>query len=112
MGTSFQTIVREINAKRVGCTCVTGKAGRLEGIIVDGDLRRAMLKDPDIRKWNSSNLRTPKPTTILVGATLAQALQAMEQRSIFQLIVVDGKKRPVGLVHLHDLLGRGTVRIG
>ncbi|HVZ80793.1 MAG TPA: KpsF/GutQ family sugar-phosphate isomerase [bacterium] len=111
MGASFPAIVREINAKRVGCACVTGKAGRLEGIIVDGDLRRAMLKDPDIRRWNASNLRTPKPSTIPEGATLAQALQTMEQRSIFQLIVVDGKKRPVGLVHLHDLLGRGAVKI-
>lgn len=112
LGASFQTIVREINAKRVGCSCVVGKAGRLEGIIVDGDLRRAMLKDSDIRKWNATNLRSPRPMTILPKATLAQALQTMEQKAIFQLIVVDGKKRPVGLVHLHDLLGRGAVRIG
>lgn len=111
LGASFPQIVREINAKKVGCTCVVDKKGRLAGIIVDGDLRRAMLKDPDVGRWNSSNLRTPKPRTITPGLLLAQALQLMEERAIFQLIVVDAKKRPIGLVHLHDLLGRGRIRI-
>lgn len=103
-------IVREINAKKVGATCVTGKGGRLEGIIVDGDLRRALLKGSP---WSltAKQMRTPRPMTVPVGTTLARSLQIMEERTIFQLIVTDPKKRPIGLVHLHDLLGRGKFKI-
>ena len=109
---SFQAIVREINAKRVGATCVVDPRGRLKGIIVDGDLRRALLKDPDIRHWKAANLGSPHPATVSPDVSLAQALQLMEERAIFQLIVTDAQKRPSGLVHLHDLLGRGRVKIG
>ena len=111
LNASFHQIVREINAKKVGATCVVEKGNKLRGIIVDGDLRRAMLKNPDIRKWNASNLRSPHPSTIGPDTTLAEALQMMEKKTIFQLIVVDAKKRPMGLVHLHDLLGRGRFKI-
>jgi arabinose-5-phosphate isomerase len=108
----FGKVVREITAKRVGCACVVDGRGRLTGIIVDGDLRRALLRDPDIRRWNAGNLRTPRPTSIAPETSLARALQIMEERTIYQLIVLDGRKRPVGLVHLHDLLGRGRIKIG
>ena len=107
----FRRVVREINAKRVGSTCVVDARGKLKGIIVDGDLRRALLKDPDIRRWNAANLRTPRPTTISPDMSLAHALQLMEEKAIFQLIATDSQKRPVGLMHLHDLLGRGRVKI-
>lgn len=108
---SFPQIVREINAKKVGATCVVGSGRKLKGIIVDGDLRRALLKNHDIHHWNAANLRSPHPSTIPPETTLAQALQRMEEKAIFQLIVVDKEGRPVGLVHLHDLLGRGRVKI-
>lgn len=111
LNASFPQIVREINAKKVGATCVVGPGQKLKGIIVDGDLRRALLKNPDIRHWNAGNLGSPKPTLVPQDSSLAQALQVMEEKAIFQLIVVDGKKRPIGLVHLHDLLGRGRIRI-
>ncbi|HJT24900.1 MAG TPA: CBS domain-containing protein, partial [bacterium] len=110
-GASFPQIVREINAKKVGSACVVGPGRKLKGIIVDGDLRRALLKDPDIRHWNASNLRSPRPTTVHSEVSLAQALQVMEEKAIFQLIVIDAKNKPVGIVHLHDLLGRGRIRI-
>jgi arabinose-5-phosphate isomerase len=111
MDAKLPTIVREINTKKVGCTCVMGKAGKLAGIIVDGDLRRSLLKG-DPRGLTARDLRTPRPTTVTPGTTLGRALQVMEERAIFQLIVTDGKGRPVGLVHLHDLLGRGKFKIG
>jgi arabinose-5-phosphate isomerase len=107
----FKAVVKEINAKRVGATCVVDSRGRLKGIIVDGDLRRALMKDPDIKHWNASNLRTPRPATVPAELFLAHALQFMEEKAIFQLVVLDRQKRPVGLVHLHDLLGRGRVKI-
>jgi arabinose-5-phosphate isomerase len=103
--------VKEINEKKVGCTLVVDAKGKLAGIIVDGDLRRALLKKTDVRHWNASNLRSPQPKTITPDMTLGEALQLMEENAIFQLIVADEKRKPVGLVHLHDLLGRGQVRI-
>ena len=111
LSASFPQIVQEINAKKVGCTLVVEK-NQLKGIIVDGDIRRALLKNVDIRQWNAGNLRTPRPSTISADTTLAHALQLMEEKTIYQLIVLDSRKRPVGLVHLHDLLGRGQIQIG
>jgi arabinose-5-phosphate isomerase len=112
LSASFEKIVREITAKRVGCACVVDGKGRLQGIVVDGDLRRALLKNPDIRRWNAANLRTPRPTTVSADLSLAQALQLMEEKTIYQVIVIDKQKKPIGLVHLHDLLGRGQIKIG
>ncbi len=111
LSASFEKIVREINAKKMGCTCVVGPRNELKGIIVDGDLRRALLKNPDIRRWNARNLRTPRPQTVQADISLAHGLQLMEEKSIFQLIVVDSQKRLLGMVHLHDLLGRGQIKI-
>lgn len=111
LNASFETIVKQINAKKLGCTLVV-EGGQLKGIIVDGDLRRAMLKNSDIHHWNAKTLMTAHPTTISSDISLAHALQLMEEKTIYQLIVLDKGKRPVGLVHLHDLLGRGQIQIG
>ncbi len=104
-------IVREINGKRVGATCVVDPKGRLTGIIVDGDIRRALLKNRDVSRLKARDLQTAHPTVVSPSASLAQALQALEEKTIFQLVAVDRKKRPIGLLHLHDLLGRGRVRV-
>jgi arabinose-5-phosphate isomerase len=111
LNASFAAIVQQITLKKLGCTLVV-EAGQLKGIIVDGDLRRAMLKNADIRQWNAKKLMTARPATIASDVSLAHALQLMEEKTIYQLIVVDSRKKPVGLVHLHDLLGRGQIQIG
>ena len=111
MTAGLSRIIQEINSKKVGATCVVDGKKRLRGIIVDGDIRRAILKNPDTRGWSARSLCTPRPSTISPEASLAQALQLMEEKAIFQLLIVDGKKRLTGLLHLHDLLGRGRVRV-
>jgi arabinose-5-phosphate isomerase len=111
LSASFEAVVGEINAKKVGATCVVDSKGRLQGIIVDGDLRRAMLKKADVKKLKAADLQTPYPSTVSTELSLAHALQLMEEKTIYQLIVIDPNRRPVGLVHLHDLLGRGRVKI-
>lgn len=107
----FRRVVAEINAKRVGATCVVDPKGRLAGIVVDGDLRRAFLKRPDFTRLSARDLRIPDPKTIGEGERLARALQVMEEKAIYQLVVVDSRKRPVGFLHMHDLLGRGRVKV-
>jgi arabinose-5-phosphate isomerase len=110
-GDSFQKVARVITEKKVGCACVVDVQGVLRGIVVDGDLRRAMLKDPNASHWTAKDLSNPKPRVIEPGATLGEALQIMEEYAVYQLVVVDPKRRPTGLLHLHDLLGRGQVKI-
>lgn len=108
---SLFEVVREINAKRLGATCVTDRKGKLCGIVVDGDLRRALLRRRDVATLRAKDLATPKPVTIRAEASLGEALQLMEDRTVYQLVVVDRAGRPVGFLHLHDLLGRGKIRI-
>ena len=108
----FKKIAKEINDKKTGATCVVDSRGKLQGIIVDGDLRRALLKYPEVKALRAQDLATSRPTTVSEDLSLAGALQLMEEKAIYQLIVVDGQKKPLGLVHLHDLLGRGRVKIG
>jgi arabinose-5-phosphate isomerase len=103
--------VKQINDKRVGATCVVDAHGRLSGIIVDGDLRRALLRRRDLQRMKARDLMTRRPRTIGPGANLAEALQTMEENAIYQLVVVDKKGRPVGFLHMHDLLGRGRVKV-
>lgn len=108
---SLHRVAEVITDKKVGCACLVDQKGRLRGIVVDGDLRRALLKEPDASRWTAGNLAHPNPRLIAAKATLAQALQAMEEHTVYQLVVTDVHGRPAGLLHLHDLLGRGQVKI-
>lgn len=110
-GDSFHKVATVITDKKVGCACVVDAHGVLTGIVVDGDLRRALLKDSDASQWTAKDLSNAHPRVIQPGATLGHALQLMEENAVYQLVVVDSKRRPVGLLHLHDLLGRGQVKI-
>ncbi len=108
----FQRVARVITDKKVGCALVVDAKGVLAGIVVDGDLRRALLKDPDPKAWTAKTLSNAHPRTVSPDATLARALQVLEENAVYQLVMVDAKHRPLGLLHLHDLLGRGKVRLG
>jgi arabinose-5-phosphate isomerase len=93
--------------KRFGCLGVIDHDGRLEGIITDGDLRRAM--GPDLLSRPAAALMTPSPRTIGPEALAVDALHLMNaaDRPITALFVVDEADHPVGILHLHDLLRAG-----
>jgi arabinose-5-phosphate isomerase len=93
--------------KRFGCLGVIDAAGRLIGIITDGDLRRAM--GPDLLSRHVGEVMTGSPRTIGPDALAAEALHAMtaRERPITSLFVVDPAGRPAGILHLHDLLRAG-----
>ena len=99
--------ILEITSKRLGATCVLGPDRHLAGIVTDGDLRRLMEKQQDIRNLNARDVMSRNPKTVPAGILAAQALAVMEQFSINQLIVVGGAGDPVGMVHIHDLLKAG-----
>jgi arabinose-5-phosphate isomerase len=104
----------EMTAKRLGCVGVVDRAGKLLGIVTDGDLRRHMA--PDLLRQSAKKIMTPKPLTIREGALAAEALGIMNGANkgggITNLFVVgdpdDGDDKPVGVLHIHDILRAGV----
>lgn len=98
-------VIIEMTHKRLGATVVMDE-GRLLGIITDGDLRRMLLKYPDIEHVKASQIMTSNPKTIDEEALVVDALHKMRENSITQLPVIhDGKY--LGIIHLHDILKEG-----
>jgi arabinose-5-phosphate isomerase len=102
--------IAEIDAKRLGVTLVVDRGGILKGIITDGDLRRALKKWGNVQDKKVKEVMTPKPRHIGPGALASQALELMEHHAITVLPVVDETHQVLGIVHLHDLLGRGEFK--
>ncbi len=97
-------VIAVISAKGYGCAVMLDAQGKLAGIITDGDLRRHAGRPPDTA---ASAIMTRKPRTVAPDALLAEALEIMETAKINVLIIVEDQ-RPVGVVHLLDLLRRGV----
>jgi arabinose-5-phosphate isomerase len=93
--------------KRFGCVGIVGEDGVLTGIVTDGDLRRAM--GPDLLSRRAGDIMTASPRTIGPDALAVEALHAMNahQRPVTTLFVVDTAGRPLGILHVHDLLRAG-----
>jgi arabinose-5-phosphate isomerase len=101
-----------MTAKRFGCLGIV-EDGRLVGIITDGDLRRALSPGAaqpraSLLAREAGEVMTRTPRTIRPDSLAAEALHAMEQRSITALFVVDEAGAPVGILHIHDLLRAGV----
>jgi arabinose-5-phosphate isomerase len=101
---SMKAVIIAMNRCPLGAACVMGPDGELQGVITDGDLRRALEKVDEIRDVTAGDVMTARPVTVNPGATLQDALRLMEDRpsQISVLPVVEGG-RCVGLVRLHDL---------
>jgi arabinose-5-phosphate isomerase len=97
----------EMTSKRLGATCIVNGSGALRGIITDGDLRRLLQRTKDITNVTAAEAMTMNPKTVRKGSLAAAALEDMESYNITQLVVVDGDQRPVGMLHLHDLVKAG-----
>jgi arabinose-5-phosphate isomerase len=97
-------VIREMSAKRLGCTAVVDGGGRLAGIVTDGDLRRAIERGTGTLPATAAELMTRRPKTVGREELALTALELMERHSITQLLIVDDESRPDAIVHLHDLL--------
>jgi arabinose-5-phosphate isomerase len=98
-------VIIEMTHKRLGATVVM-QDGRLLGIITDGDLRRMLMKYPNIEQVKASQIMTSSPKTIEADALVVDALHKMRENSITQLpVICDGKY--LGIIHLHDILKEG-----
>ena len=104
---SLREAIMEISEKRLGITAVI-EGDQLVGIITDGDLRRLLEKEVDLKKVLAKEVMTANPKTILPTAMAVDALDCMRQYEIMQLAVVENG-RYFGIVHLHDLVREGLL---
>jgi arabinose-5-phosphate isomerase len=95
-----------MSEKGFGCCGVVDPTGNLLGIVTDGDLRRHMSHDLMTRLVD--DIMTASPRTIRPDALVGEALELMELQKIMSLFAVEGR-RPVGVIHMHDLLRIGLV---
>jgi arabinose-5-phosphate isomerase len=103
-GAPMSEAIVAMSAKGFGCVGVVDGAGALVGIVTDGDLRRHMA--PDLTTRRVDDVMTRAPRTARPDQLASEALETMEARKITALFAVDAG-RPVGLIHLHDLLRAG-----
>jgi arabinose-5-phosphate isomerase len=104
LGTLMSDAIVEMSSKSLGCVGIID-AGRLVGIITDGDLRRHMR--PDLLDAKVEGIMTPQPKTVRPDQLVSEALELLNALKITALMVVDAG-RPVGIVHFHDLLRAGV----
>lgn len=102
---SLTRVIIEMTHKRLGATVVM-EDGQLLGIITDGDLRRMLMKYPNIEQVKAAQIMTSNPKTIDEGALVVEALHKMRENSITQLPVVH-EGNYLGIIHLHDILKEG-----
>ena len=104
--TPMKDVILEITSKRLGVTAVMNEEDQLVGVVTDGDLRRAIEKYENVLTKNASDVMTQNPKTIRKDALAVHALKKMEEFSITSIFVLEkeGEERPVGIIHIHDLL--------
>ena len=97
----------EISEKMLGAAAVI-ENGHLVGIVTDGDLRRMLMKHPNIEAVKVKDIMTENPRTIEHSALAADALNIMQHKEISVLPVMDGNKY-IGMVHIHDIIKEGII---
>ena len=107
--TPLRDALAEISRCGFGLTSVVDGQGRMIGIFTDGDLRRVLDRGLDVRATSVAEVMTPKGAVVQPEQLAVDALQCMEARQIMALIVVDEERRPVGVLHMHDLVRSGVV---
>lgn len=109
LNTSLKEALVEMTQKKLGMTTVVNEEGILQGVFTDGDVRRAFDNSADIHKTVISQVMTKNPKTISSHILAAEALRIMETFKITSLIVADAEQRPVGIIHIHDILRAGVI---
>ncbi|MEW6263427.1 MAG: KpsF/GutQ family sugar-phosphate isomerase [Thermodesulfobacteriota bacterium] len=108
--TPMKEAVRVMNRSNLGVLLVIGPKKVLRGIFTDGDLRRTVVRSGRLPDQAVSRLMTRSAITITEDKLAAEALDIMQAHEITVLPIVDQAQRLLGLIHLHDLLGRGRFR--
>lgn len=108
LGVTVSDALFEMTSKGYGATVIADSDGALAGIFTDGDLRRLIGRcGVDCLSMKVGDVMTRNPVSIEPGKLAAEAVQVMEQREISAIVVTEGR-RPVGILHLHELLRAGV----
>lgn len=93
-----------VTEKKLGMTCVTDSQGVLTGVYTDGDVRRTLLNNYDVDATKITAVMSKGCKTVSNGILATEALSIMQKHAITSLVVVDKEQKPVGVLHMHDLL--------
>ncbi|EPJ46908.1 MAG: hypothetical protein OFPI_33020 [Osedax symbiont Rs2] len=107
--TSITDALLEVTKKRLGMTTVTDQQGVLVGIFTDGDLRRALDTDIDLKTTKIERAMSKNARVIDANALAAEALLIMQNNGIGQLVIVDKLGKPTGALNMQDLLNAGVL---
>lgn len=105
----IKTVLLAITKARAGSASVVDRKGKLVGIFTDGDLRRHIETRPRLVHEKVGDVMTRNPVCIKAEALAAEAFDILRSKRIDEIPVVDGKRRPVGLLDVQDLLKAGLV---
>ncbi|OYU49718.1 MAG: KpsF/GutQ family sugar-phosphate isomerase [Rhizobiales bacterium PAR1] len=105
-GTRMGDAIVEMTSHGFGCVAVTDADGMMIGVISDGDLRRHMRSD--LMTLQVDEVMTRNPKTVRESLLAVEAIDFMNRSKITALFVLDAAAKPVGIVHVHDLLRIGA----
>jgi arabinose-5-phosphate isomerase len=109
-GTPMTEAVIAVDRGGLGAVLVTNRRRQLSGIITDGDIRRMVVSGRPIADLVVEDVMTKNPRTQEQNAPTYDALYIMEQHQITVLPIVDSNKEVKGILHLHDILGKGEFK--
>lgn len=102
--------IQEINRAKLGATLVVEENNILVGIVTDGDIRRYLMREEHIHDRPVEEVMTTDPKTLGSDSLASQALTIMEKHEITVLPIVNPVQKVRGILHLHDILGKGAFR--
>jgi arabinose-5-phosphate isomerase len=108
--TPMKEAVKAIDRGGLGAILVVNRQNKLKGIITDGDIRRMVVSKQSIGELAVEDVMTVNPKTQLPQAPTYDALNIMEQHQITVLPIVDSDGKVTGILHLHDILGKGEFK--
>jgi len=109
-GQTMRHAIQEMNRLQLGATLVVEKGDLLAGIITDGDIRRHLLTQESIYERRVEDVMTKRPKTLGPDTLASQALSLMEKNQITVLPIVNPIQKVRGILHLHDILGKGAFK--
>jgi arabinose-5-phosphate isomerase len=107
---SMVEAIREIDRLGLGVTLVYGRDGSLSGIITDGDIRRSIANETPVLEMAARDVMTRSPRVSGPESPAYDALNLMERFQITVLPIIDGAGKILGILHLHDILGKGEFK--
>ena len=105
---TFTKVIETISKFKLGMAIIVNSSGKISGVLTDGDIRRTLIKYPDTASLLVKDVMTINPKRISQDEYAASALHLMEKFSITALAVVNNEDRPIGVIHIHDILKAGV----